>query len=269
MKFTIQVLIESPDALPLSVAIQTIERSCERVEDVGLRLDEAKAILQGLQEQLVRQQLAGYLDAHRPCPCCHRLRAIKGNHRLRFRSAFGGIELRSPRWCRCACEERSTQATYSALNAILTMHTAPELEFLQAKWAAHLSFTAVAELLHDVLPVDTCLNGETIRMHVFATAERLEAELGPEQFAFDAGCQLEIEASPGPGPPVTVDWMAATSVVESGNPAEPDVLRSLPGRVFLKKVRPRYLRACGGSIRNPSVDYTRYCNRRGCFRGNR
>ena len=36
------------------------------------------------------------------------------------------------------------------------------------------------------------------------TAERLEAELGPEQFAYDAGCQNEIEASPDPGPPVTV-----------------------------------------------------------------
>jgi len=30
MKFTIQVLIESPDALPLSVPIQTIERMCGR-----------------------------------------------------------------------------------------------------------------------------------------------------------------------------------------------------------------------------------------------
>ena len=50
MKFTIQVLIESPDALPLSVPIQTIERSCERVEDVGLRLEEAKSVLHGLQE---------------------------------------------------------------------------------------------------------------------------------------------------------------------------------------------------------------------------
>jgi hypothetical protein len=74
-------------------------------------LDEAKAILHGLQEQLIRQQLVGYLDAHRPCPCCHRLRAIKGYHPLRFRSAFGDLELRSPRWCRCACEERSPQAT--------------------------------------------------------------------------------------------------------------------------------------------------------------
>jgi hypothetical protein len=198
------VLIESPDALPLSVPIQTIERSCERVEDVGLRLEEAKSVLHGLQEQLIGQQLTDHLARHRPCPHCRRPRTLKGYHPLRFRSAFGDIELRSPRWCRCACEERSTQATYSALHTILTTRTAPELEFLQAKWAAHLSFAAVADLLHDVLPIDACLNGETIRMHVFKTAKRREAELGPEQFAFDAGCQREIEASPDPGPPVTV-----------------------------------------------------------------
>ena len=47
-------------------------------------------------------------------------------------------------------------------------------------------------------------NDETIRMQVFKTAERLEAELCPEQFAFDAGCQFEIEESPEPGPPITV-----------------------------------------------------------------
>src|SRR5450631_3683869 len=204
MKFTIQVLIESPDALPLSVPIRTIERPCERVEEVGLRLEEAKAVLHGLQEQLIRQQLAGYLAAHRSCACCHRLRPIKGYHALRFRSAFGDIELRSPRWYRCACEERPANATYSALNTILTTHIAPELEFLQAKWSAHLSFAAVVDLLHDVLPVDPGLQVETVRRHVFATAERLEAELGPEQFAYDAGCQLEIEASPEPGPPITV-----------------------------------------------------------------
>src|SRR5471030_1550120 len=54
MKVTIQVLIESPGVLPLNVPIQTVDRPCERVEDVGLRLEEAKAILQGLQEQLIR-----------------------------------------------------------------------------------------------------------------------------------------------------------------------------------------------------------------------
>lgn len=52
MKFAIQVLIESPDTLPLSIPFQTIERSFDQIEN---RLEEAKAILSGLQEQLVRR----------------------------------------------------------------------------------------------------------------------------------------------------------------------------------------------------------------------
>jgi hypothetical protein len=55
-----------PGALPLNVPIQSVDRPCERVENVGLRLKEAKAVLQGLQEQLIRQQVAEYLEARRP-----------------------------------------------------------------------------------------------------------------------------------------------------------------------------------------------------------
>ncbi len=87
MKFTIQALIETPEGLPLTVPVQTIERSCDRIEDVGLRLEEAKLILNALQEQLVRQQLAEHLQRHRACPECRRPRTIKGYQPLRFRSA--------------------------------------------------------------------------------------------------------------------------------------------------------------------------------------
>jgi hypothetical protein len=54
----------------------------------------------------------------------------------------------------------------------------------------------------DGLPVDTGLHQETVRQHVMATDDRLEAEIGPEQFMYDGGCQREIEASPEPGPPL-------------------------------------------------------------------
>jgi hypothetical protein len=43
-----------------------------------------------------------------------------------------------------------------------------------------------------------------VRQHVSATAERLESELGPEQFTYDSGSQHDIEESPEPGPPVVV-----------------------------------------------------------------
>jgi hypothetical protein len=123
---------------------------------------------------------------------------------LKSTTAFGDVSLKSPRWCWCACEARPVKTTFSPLAQVLTRHTAPELEFLQAKWAAHLSFGAVADLLHDVLLIDTHLHGETVGEHVFATAERLEAELGPEQAHFDDFSQSEIEASADPGAPVTV-----------------------------------------------------------------
>ena len=149
MKFTIKVLIEAADALPLAVPIQIIYRPCESIEELGLQTAEAKSILKELEENVVRQQLAEFLAAKRSCPHCQRSRAIKGYHPLRFRSAYGDVSLRSPRWHRCECE-RATQSTYCPLNDLLTNHTAPELNFLLAKWAAHLSFSAVAEVLRDV-----------------------------------------------------------------------------------------------------------------------
>lgn len=80
----------------------------------------------------------------------------------------------------------------------------PKPAYLEAKWAAKVSFTAVRALLQEVLPIEHGLHQETIRQHVLAMAERLEAQLGPEQFAYEGGCQREIEASPEPAAPITV-----------------------------------------------------------------
>ena len=79
------------------------------------------------------------------------------------------------------------------------------MEFLQAKWAAHLSFGAVADLCGtSCRSTSTCTARRSVGTHVFATAERLEAELGSEQAHFDDFSQREIEASPDAGAPVTV-----------------------------------------------------------------
>ena len=50
MKFIVELRIEDTDRIPLSIALETIDRPCDVVEDVGLRLEEAKAILGRLQE---------------------------------------------------------------------------------------------------------------------------------------------------------------------------------------------------------------------------
>jgi hypothetical protein len=106
VKFTIQMLIEDSDSLPMAIPIHTIERSCERVEDVDLHLAEAKALLGTLQNHVVRSQLAKLLEARRPCQFCRQTRPLKGYHPLQFRTPFGDISIKSPRWFCCTCEER-------------------------------------------------------------------------------------------------------------------------------------------------------------------
>ena len=78
VKFTIQMLIEDSDSLSMTIPIHTIERSCERVEDVDLHLAEAKALLGTLQNHVVRSQLAKLLEARRPCQFCRQTRPLKG-----------------------------------------------------------------------------------------------------------------------------------------------------------------------------------------------
>ena len=55
-----------------------------------------------------------------------------------------------------------------------------------------------------MLPIDETLNCVTIRNHLHGIAERMEADLGPEQFMFVDGCQNEWEAYPEPDGPITV-----------------------------------------------------------------
>jgi hypothetical protein len=154
------------------------------------------------------------------------------------------------------------------LNKLLTTHTAPELEFLQAKWAAHLSFGVVADLLQDVLPIDARLNDETIRMQVFKTAERLEAELGLEQFAFDAGCQFEIGGSPEPGPPITVGLDGGYIRGRERRPGGTECFEVIAGKSIPEEGPPKVFAGWVRSIRSQNGDYTRFSSRRGCYRGN-
>src|SRR5436305_8465226 len=76
----------------------------------------------------------------------------------------------------------------SPLAELLPNRTLPELLFLETKWASLLSYGMTSELLQEVLPIDEPVPTFTLRQHVAGVAERLERELGEEQFCFIEGC---------------------------------------------------------------------------------
>jgi hypothetical protein len=115
-----------------------------------------------------------------PRDFCGSLLLSKGPGRTRFRTAFGTITLSRPRFHHCPCRPGEAR-TFSPLNLLLTERIAPELLYLETRWASLVSFGITADLLKDVLPIGSTADASTIRRHLHKVAARHDADLGNEQ----------------------------------------------------------------------------------------
>jgi hypothetical protein len=182
-----------------------------RPEELGLTLAEAKAVLRGVQRVLVATQATAYAAARRRCPACGATLRCKGQHRTQARTLFGTVPLTGPRLFRCRCAAPAARAapapapaTFSPLAELLPEHVAPERLYLEAKWAALVSYGLTARLLADVLPLDDPVSATTVRRRLHRVAVRAEAVLGDERWSFIEGCPAEWAALPRPPAPLTV-----------------------------------------------------------------
>ena len=89
MRVQIQVRIISDDETVLSEdVIACFDKGDDQLEEIGLSLEQAKAVLAGAQVSLVAAQAASFLTRHRDCQQCGRHLQSKGRCRLLFRTAF-------------------------------------------------------------------------------------------------------------------------------------------------------------------------------------
>jgi len=180
MKIRVQVIVESDDGVGEVVQdLARLERGQLRPEELGLTLAEAKGLLEGLQRTVVERQIAEYSKQQSSCPLCSKQRLHKGSHAIVYRTLFGKIELDSPRLFHCQCQPQPTRS-FSPLAELLAERTAPELLYLEAKFASLVSYGLSMKLLEEALPIGAEINAATIRNHTLAVAERLESELGKQ-----------------------------------------------------------------------------------------
>jgi hypothetical protein len=205
MRVRIQVIIES-EAIATAVVqeVATLERGPLQPEGLGLTLAEARDLLRGVQETMTAGQVAEFVARQERCPSCGQVRPRKGRHEIVYRTPFGKLRLDSPRLYACPCQEAAPRASTSPLAERLPERTAPELAYLEAKFASLMSYGLTAELLAEILPLGAELNTTMIRRHVRDVAERLEGELGAERPHFIEGCQRDWNQLPRPDPPLTV-----------------------------------------------------------------
>jgi len=118
-----------------------------------------------------------------------------------YRTLFGRLRMESPRLYECRCQVQARKS-FSPLAELLAERTAPELAYLEAKWASLIPFHATSELLAEVLPLGQTLSTTSIRRKLHEVAERIESQLAEERFMF---LSTEAEASlPDPVAPLTV-----------------------------------------------------------------
>jgi hypothetical protein len=124
--------------------------------------------------------------------------------RARVADALRQLRLDSPRLYHCGCCSKEEYRSFSPLADLLTERTAPELTYLENKFAAVISYGLTVELLAEVLPTGGDINVAGVYRNVQGVAERMEAELGEEKWQLIDGCQRDWDTLPPPGPPLIV-----------------------------------------------------------------
>ncbi len=159
MRVRIQIIVESdPGDTPVVQEVATLERGPLSPEGLGLTLAEARDLLRGVQETMVAHQVAEFVAQQECCPDCGRQRSCKGRHEIVYRTL------------------------------LLPERTAPELAYLETKFAAPMSYGLTVDLLAEILPLGEDWNTTSVRRQVQRVAERTESELEAEQLesgAFD------------------------------------------------------------------------------------
>ena len=206
MKIRIQIVMEAANGETERVEdIAELERISPQPETLGLTLAESKAVLHGIQQCMVSEQVAEYMAQFNTCPDCGARRTKKGQHTLVYRTLFGKLNLISPRLYDCACHQpHQARHSSSPLATWLNAHSSPELLYLETKFASLMSYGLSIRLLSEVLPIADEVNATSMRRHQQQIAERIESELGEEQFQFIKGCPDEWGRQPRPEPPLTV-----------------------------------------------------------------
>lgn len=116
MEFSVQLSFTHPqtgESIVESIAL--LDKSEDQLEDLGLTLSESKQILGQLQQQIVTLQTNRYIEKHRRCSGCSKTLRKKGSYPIAYRTLFGDLKLKSPRFYHCSCTNFTEKSTAKKL----------------------------------------------------------------------------------------------------------------------------------------------------------
>jgi hypothetical protein len=113
--------------------LSSVERPASGIgpEEIGLKLEEGKAVLRRVQPRIGQTQVDVLSSAHRRCCLFGRNQRVKDLRTRTARTVFGTVEVSCRRYNRCKCRG-GTKAAIWPLHRHQLSGTSPELQYLYA-----------------------------------------------------------------------------------------------------------------------------------------
>jgi hypothetical protein len=111
MKWTIKLVFEAIPGSPVEHEVGIIDRAEEISPAImGLTIAEGKALLAGLQKQIVTAQVQQHVASIKSCPRCGKAFRTKGYYHSTLRSVYGSVDMRIRRLSACPCSGSLAQS---------------------------------------------------------------------------------------------------------------------------------------------------------------
>ena len=156
-----------------------VERPDCSLAELGLTLAEGRSLLAKVQAELISKQVQWWLSGQTRCQKCGAALSHKDSRSTVLRTAYGKVTVKSPRLWSCACQEtaQTPQRVVHSLSKALIRRVTPELEYIEAKWAAHLPCRQATNMLKEVLPLDKGISSSGIRDRILDLGKQFDADI--------------------------------------------------------------------------------------------
>src|SRR3954468_18393419 len=132
-----------------SADVMKINRSDDLgdIASLGLTLAEGKLVLAGLQQQIVAAQAKGHAVRRPDCRSCGEVCRMKDYRDHAVATLFGQVTVRLPRFCCAGCGGNEAGHGWPS-----HCRSTPELDRLQARLSALMTYRVAADLLQQMFP---------------------------------------------------------------------------------------------------------------------
>jgi hypothetical protein len=170
MEWTLLLVGRGIDGQSRSFDVMTISRldGLGDIADLGLTLAEAKLLLAQVQKQVVAEQANTHAMFRPDCRSCGATCHVKDWQPHRIATLFGEVRVRLPRLVCAGCGCGETGVSWPS-----HCRSTPELNQLQARLSALMSYRVAADVMQHLLPINAGMSPETLRSHTLLIGEQL------------------------------------------------------------------------------------------------